>query len=144
VIDQFETYFNDIAIPKVLRNRIALIAEFYEITCLEPIADIFVTDYIADEEGRRFENAWFFAEHYVMEAKQFASQDDFDSMCFQLVNRWQVSKNDYDFVKAVPSSRMTLHFSMDRCNADLRAAQENCDYLRDIMMKYVVPFARLR
>jgi hypothetical protein len=122
--------------------RLEVIAAFYEDMCPEEISDIFITDFIAGEEGRKFESAWFFSAGYMMEAKTFVSQDIFDLVPTTPIVRWEVTKSDYDFVTATEASRISLHFVGPHINGTLRATRENCDFLRDLMLKYVVPNVR--
>jgi hypothetical protein len=107
----------------------------------EEIQDIFVTDYV-DAEGRRnYESLWLFTPSYVMEAKQFLSENNFDfTLLKDCVRLWRIKKRDYDFRKAEPESRMYLELSLAQGAACvLKASQENCDYLRDIFLKYILP-----
>jgi hypothetical protein len=135
----FDTYFDAIGLTKTFRERIKVINFFYEQLCPEVLQDVFVTDYVAEEEGRRFENVWFFSEHFIMEAKKFASQDDYDIVYAKPLERMAITKNDYDFVKATENSRMTVDWSTPRLKASLRASSENCDFLKALTVKYFLP-----
>jgi hypothetical protein len=139
VNDDFNTYLDAIGLARILRERVETISNFYEPLCPEPLADIFITDYVAEEEGRRFENLWFFSEHYMMEAKFFASQDSFDFAPIPHVLHWVITKSEYDFERAGATSRMTVSFNSPELSGVLRATAENCDYLRDILIKYFNP-----
>jgi hypothetical protein len=144
--EEFTQYFDAIGLAKAFRARVEEIHTFYEIAAVEPIEDVFITDYVVEEEGRRFENLWFFSPNYLMEAKQFASQDVFDLVPMRGpgVHRWEINKSDYDFQTATTKSRMTITFSGDGWQSgELRGSQENCDYLRDILLKYVFPRTKL-
>lgn len=76
-----------------------------------------------------------------MEAKQFIKKDDFDIT--PIKNRilyWRIEKQDYDFKKATEKSRLYLEFTLDTgISGEFKASKENCDYLRDIILKYVLP-----
>lgn len=143
--ERFEAYLAAIGVPQVLRDRIERdVLPFYESTCPEEIEDIFVTDFIADDEGRRFENLWLFSTSYFMEAKNFVSDDNFDLASIPTITHWRVTKHSYDLVTASAASRMTVDASsggagLSGLSMTFRAAQENCDYLRDTMRKYILP-----
>lgn len=91
-----------------------------------------------------FENLWFFTENYAMEAKQFPLQDNFDMLVFyKRITYWNIQKQDYDFKKATDKSRLYLHFKVDTLTeGSLKASKENCDYLKEIFLKYILPNLR--
>jgi len=138
---EFTKYLNDVGITKALHKRIETIYEFYSGICPDEIIDIFVTDYITKDKEREYESIWFFSEKYCMEAKQFIKNDDFDITPMQnRIYYWNIKINDYDFKKATEKSRLHLRFDMDTMiRAEFKAAKENCDYLRDIILKYIIP-----
>ena len=138
--EEFSVYLDSIAITKIARDRIETISEFYQQTCPEEINDIFVTDYLTEEGRREYENLWFFSNSFMMEAKRFLSTDDLDLTPIGEMLRWEVKKQEYDFKQATGRSRLFLSFDINGfVGAELKASQENCDYLRDIFFKYVVP-----
>jgi hypothetical protein len=126
----------------ILLDRIESIYEFYLEMCPDEITDIFVTDYIDSEGNREYENLWFFSDRYMMEAKGFAEgKDDFEIAPIKdRVVYFGIKKQDYDFKEATEKSRLYLVIKLDiRVGGDLKAAKENCDVLRDIILKYVKP-----
>ena len=139
---EFISYLKTIGITtETLHNRIQAIYDFYQGVCPEEISDIFVTDYIKEDGNREYENLWFFSPRTMMEAKGFVTKDDFDlTQVDKPPIYWGVQKQDYDFKKATDKSRLHLKFILEaRISADLKASKENCDTLRDIMLKYVAP-----
>ncbi len=139
--EKFTEYLNSIGIPEALNEKIEKIYEFYQEILPEEIKDIFVTDYMKKDGTREYENLWFFSEKYGMEAKQFIIKDDFDITPIQKhVCYWSIEKRDYDFKEAIDNSRLFLHFRLDnRIMGELKASKKNCDYLRDIIIKYIKP-----
>ena len=137
----FTKYLGSIGITKTFGERIETIQEFYREICPDEITDIFVTDYIKEDGAREYENLWFFSERYCMEAKQFLTKDNFDITPIQSrICYWSIQKQDYDFEKATEKSRLNVEIGMDtEIRGSLKASKENCDYLRDIIFKYVVP-----
>jgi len=139
--EEFIKYLESIGLTKTLCERIKTIYEFYRDTCPDEITGIFVTDYITEDGSREYENLWFFSKIYAMEAKQFIVKDDFDMT--PIKNRiiyWKIQKKDYDFKKATEKSRLYLEFGLDTGIAGVfKASKENCDYLKDIILKYVLP-----
>ena len=139
--EEFRKYLKSIGITAALREKIEASYEFYKETCPDEITGIFITDYIKEDRTREYENLWFFSEKYSMEAKQFITKDDFDITPMQKrVHYWTIQRQDYDFKKATEKSRLYLSFKLDTgIQGGLKAAKENCDYLRDIILKYVAP-----
>ena len=142
--EEFIKYLESIGITEALRKRIETIYEFYREICPSEITGISVTDYIKEDGAREYENLWFFSEKYCMEAKQFITKEDFDITPIQnRICRWAIQKKDYDFKKATEKSRLLLKFyfgvELGVLIGELKASKENCDYLKDIILKYVVP-----
>jgi hypothetical protein len=137
---EFIDYLKAIGITHVIIKRIDTIYNFYKGVCDEEIADIFVTDIFNVDGGREYENIWFFSQSYMMEAKQFTSEDDFDMTPMrEQINYWSVKMKDYNFQKATDKSRLYIEVSIDHgLSGDFKAAKENCDYLKDIFQKYVL------
>lgn len=143
--DEFVDYLGSIGVTTTAIKRITAIHNFYKLVCPEVITGIFVTDYI-DEEGRReYENLWFFSDSLVMEAKGFLTGDDFDTASVrENVKYWQVKKQDYDFHQATAASRISIHLRLESgglsaITVDLKASGNNCDYLRELHLKYFIP-----
>lgn len=140
---EFVDYLESIGIKAgSLFDQIESIYEFYSEMCPDEIEDIFVTDYIDSEGKGEYENMWFFSGRYLMEAKGFAAgKDDFDIAPIKdRVERCAIQKQDYDFKEATDKSRLHLLFNLDTgAIADFKASKENCDALRDIILKHVKP-----
>jgi len=139
--EEFTKYLESIGITKALCERIETIYKFYQERCPDEITGIFITDYMKEDGSREYENLWFFSEKFVMEAKQFITKDDFDlTPIKKRVFYWKMQKQDYDLKKATEKSRLYLEFSLDTgIRGVFKAAKENCDYLREIILKYVAP-----
>ncbi len=142
--EQFRDYLTSLAMGPPLVDRVASIHEFYAGICPDEIVSIMVTDVVAGDGQRILENLWFFSEAHCMEAKGFAASDNFDITPIKnRVHYVVVLKSDYDFKKADDKSRLHVQFNLDPGTAAImRAARQNCDYLRDIVKKHI--FANLK
>ena len=140
---EFAKYLEDIGVPNALIDRIDRIYLFYEgLSTAHQITDIFVTDYLDETKQRNYQNLWFFTDtYYCMEAKGFATQDNFDMMNVEArVSRWEITKQDYDFKKATALSRLAVSLSLTPGHSgNLNASMNNCDYLKTIFLKYFLP-----
>ena len=138
---EFIKYLESIDITKTHRERVETIYKFYQEICPDEITGIFITDYIKEDGSREYENLWLFSEKCCMEAKQFITKEDFDIIRIKKrVNIWNIQKHNYDFKKATDTSRLFLRVNFDfNVDGELKAAKDNCDYLRKIILKYVVP-----
>ena len=137
--EEFIKYFDSIGITNALRKRIETIYEFYDEICPDEITGIFITDYMKEDGSREYENLWLFSEKYSMEAKQFITKDDFDiTPIKKRIEYWNIQKHDYDFKKSTEKSRLHLIINIDiGIVGDFKASKENCDYLKEIILKYV-------
>ncbi len=140
---EFIDYLESIGIKSgILLDRIESIHRFYVEMCPDEIAGIFVTDYIDSDGKREYEDLWFFSGRYVMEAKGFAAgRDEFVIVPIKgRVAHFRIKKRDYDFKVATDKSRLHLIFRLDnKAIADLKASKENCDALRDTILKRIKP-----
>lgn len=138
---EFEEYLKSIGIStEVLLNRIESIYQFYVDVCPEEIKDIFVTEYIKEDGTREYESLWFFSDKYWTEAKQFIINDNFDMIPIENIIRWEIKKQDYDFKKAIEKSRLFLKVNITTfLLAEFKSSKENCDFLKEIFLKYVKP-----
>jgi len=139
---EFIEYLSSIGIPSGrLQNRIENIYNFYLDLLSADIQDIFVTDYLQDDGSRNYENLWFFSRNHCMEAKQFIKDDDFDIITMgKRIITWRIKKINYDFNNATSESRLNVVFILPHLRSGtLKASKENCDSLRDIFKKYIVP-----
>ena len=93
-------YLEAIEMPEPFRKRVFTGYEFYLKICAEKIIDVFVSDYLNEDETRQYENLSFFSETYCMEAKQFITKDDFDITPIVKMNYLRIQKNNYDFSKS--------------------------------------------
>lgn len=148
--EEFVVYLKAIGLTEVIINRIEEIYNFYETVLMkelrEEILDIFVTDYISKDGSRQYDNLWFFSKNYIMEAKSFISLDDLD-ICplAKEIKYLEIKSESYDFIKSNEKSRFYLMYGLEtRLNGNLRAAKENCDYLKNIYIKYMLPNLALK
>jgi hypothetical protein len=138
---EFEEYLGSISVPAALRGRIAIHYESFRFLCPEDITGIFVGDYITQEATRIYESLHFFSDSFVMEAKNFSVADHFDRALVVLPLRYFImNKQDYDFKKATDASRMYfLGYLPGDIRFEFKASKENCDFLRDLIHKYILP-----
>lgn len=138
--EDFVKYLESIGITECISKKIEMIYEYYKTIHPDEIADIFVTEYINEDGDRVYENLWFFSKIYCMEAKQFLTKDDFDITPIQSrIEYWNIQKQDYNIKKSTEKSRLFLKFQIDnKIRAEFKASKENCDYLWDIILRYVM------
>lgn len=134
-------YLVTIEMPEIFRKRVFAIYDFYHKICPEEITGVFVTDYLNEDGTRQYENLWFFSEKCLMEAKQFITKDDFDITPIKNIKSYiQIKKENYDFNKATEKSKINLtlgeRFALECL---IKASKENCDYLKEIILKYFIP-----
>jgi len=140
---KFTDYLESIGIKAgLLLDRIESIHRFYVEMCPDEIVDIFVTEYIDSDGKREYENLWFFSDRYIMDARGFAAGNN-DFLIAPIKGRvahFRIKKLNYDFKVATDKSRLHLIFqSNTAATANLKASKENCDALRDIILKYMMP-----
>lgn len=139
--EEFVEYLKSIGLTEPFLTRVETIYAFFDEICPDDIEDIFISDRTRQEK-RIYESVWFFSKKYTMEAKQFTQDvDDFDILPIKgRVAYCNIKKKKYDFAKATQESSALLKVKFDTgLYGNLRASQENCDRLKQIMEKYVLP-----
>jgi hypothetical protein len=137
--ESHDEYLDVLEMPEAIRERFHRALRFYEETAGMAVEFVHVTDRVDEEGNRLFENAWFFGGNYAMEAHDFVSKDDFDAAVVEAVAIWRVSVENYDFEKATAESRMFLTYNTGFTSGDLTATGGNCDSLRDVLQRFVIP-----
>lgn len=137
----FADYLAAVGLTGALVERAAHVLAFYERVYPSQIADIFVSEYVDKEGQRHYESLWAFAGDLMLEAKSFVTKDDFDAARLRgNVVYWRARVEHYDFENSESASRMTVDLNArEDVGGTLRASGENCDALRDIMVKYLAP-----
>jgi len=138
---EFIIYLEAIGITEALRERIEKIYEFCVGVCPGDIVDIFVDEYIKEDGTREYQGITFFSDKYTISARQFLTKDDFIlTPIKKKVLFSEIKKQDYDFKKAAEKSKLHLRIVLDTgIDGDFKASRENCDYLRGILLKYIIP-----
>jgi len=120
----------------ILKERVSLAYGVASQICPEEIEEIFVSDYIKDDGTREYESVWFFSKGYCIEAQNFITENSIDIVPIK-TNRLQIEIKDYDFKKATEKSRLRVLILLgETLEGEIKAAKENCDVLRDIIIKY--------
>lgn len=113
--------------------------KFYNTLYPDRIENIFVSEYIDGEGKRQYESLWIFTGNLAGEAKQFLTEDSFDST--PLKNRvvwWELKRTDFDGEKATDDSRMTIRVTFDTdIEGILKASGENCMQLQKIFNQHL-------
>lgn len=138
----FSDYITSIGITTTaLHERIADIYEFFNGIHPEEITDIFVDEYMKSDGAREYESITFFSKRFSMSASSFISADDFSVALIQKrIEYYSIKKENYDFKQATAESRFTIDaFLGGGTVVRLKASKDNCDYLKEIFLKYVIP-----
>jgi hypothetical protein len=143
---EFQSYLENIGIqPNApYYERIEAIIHFYENLGITTIEDIFISEYLDKEGNRIYESLWLFTPVSVMEAKNFLTEENFDCALYDdLIRYWVIKKKDYDFNTSSADSRITIYFKVSErgfggISGEIKASQNNCDYLINIFRKHVL------
>jgi hypothetical protein len=120
-------------------DKASLLESIYVKLSPEEILDIFVSESINPEGQKVPENLWFFSKSYMMEAHNFPSAVHIDFTPHASISYTVFDAQDYDFQTPQPSSRLTVQLRLNEIAGVLKASGENCNVLRDIGTKYLLP-----
>jgi len=140
--DDFKEYLDSLELSsEAIENNIENIFIYASKLCSEEILDIFVCDYIKEDNSRDYESLWLFSKSFVMEIRNFRSNIEYDIDVANLsdsISYFRTRIKDYDFIKASEKSRMSIDcMNFDTINFILKASRNNCDKLALIIEKYV-------
>jgi len=141
MIDWYADYMQSLGITQTIKERVDQLHEVYRAVCPEDITGIVISDFITEEGLREYESLWFFSASYIMEAKLFVTEDNFDMTPLKnAVTYWKVKKQDYDLSHAGEQSRLHLEIQLMRgITGYLKASRENCDHLWSVFVEYILP-----
>jgi hypothetical protein len=141
---EFVAYLDSLEATDQVLTRVETILNFYKDLCPEDILDIFISEYIKKDGNREYQSLWLFSKRFMMEAKNFLIQDDFDiAPINNFVTYGDIQKNEYDFNTTSEGSRLFFKFSItDVVNGELKASKGNCNFLKAIILKYFMPNMR--
>lgn len=136
----FVDYLNSVGVTSVLKEKINEFYEFYHFICPEEVEEIFITDNIKEDGERTYGKTCFFSENFYMDAHVFQKKDNFYMAPFKnQITSLSIEKKCYNFKKATENSRLAVFVNFQGEEKWLSAIKNNCDYLRNIMVKYFVP-----
>jgi hypothetical protein len=143
-------YLASIGLGQPLIDRAYAHYRFMQRICPEPIEDIFVSEYTAEDGHREYESLWFASATYVMEAHQFVSGDTSDIVSLVGgISRLIFERQSYQFEAATDSSRLTVQVDFDfgartgGVSGILKASGSNCEKLKEFVEAHFLPnFAR--
>jgi hypothetical protein len=136
--DSFSAYLAEIGMNDLLMERVSTLRDLYAAIQVEELSDIFVNETLTAEGDPIFDSVWFFTSSYAMES--LLSGDTFDSVRIDRIVRWEITLSDYDWKEANESSRLSISLTFpEGITGSLRATHKNCDYLRDLFVRWIVP-----
>lgn len=139
--DSLVAYLSSIGSPAALQERATSLLSLYESLGVEP-SGFFLSEYRQEDGSRIHESLWLFTDDLAMEAKLPAAGDErFDFVPLaRALRHLVIETKDYDLKKASEASRMHVQLWLDGQRVgELRASAENCDLLREVVGKYLLP-----
>lgn len=139
---EFESYLNSIELSsETIIKNVERLYQYASKLCPEEIKDMFVSDFIKENGSREYENLWFFSQNYMMEARNFRNDREYDidiAKYSEWISYYRTQLKDYDLVSASSESRMSLQFiNNDNTTFMLKASRGNCDKLISVIENYV-------
>lgn len=140
-MEKFDKYLEKVGITtRVLSDRVRFLYDIASKMCPEEIEQLFIEDSIKKDNTRAYGSLWFFSKGFMLEAHNFEMEYDIDIMAIKVI-RVELKLNHYNLKEAGEKSRLSVYinFLLGDIIGELKAANENCDVLRDIAFKYIMP-----
>jgi hypothetical protein len=141
--EEFDSYLKTLGMTAPLLTRVESILSFYQTILKKAVSDIYVSEYVNQENVRTFESVYLFGPDWLGEAKSFVNEDDFDFVIIpKPPSYWQLKKKDFEPGKSDEKSRMFLDVKLtgtggfSSIGAAFKASATNCDKLFAIFTKY--------
>ena len=141
---EFDEYLISIGIGEGLKTKIDAIYQHYQKIFAhilnEEINDIFVGEFIQQDNTRVYEEVVFFSDNFMTTSTLFSKKDNFDIGRLKIIERVEIEYQDYDLQKATEKSRLLFRFHVDGLHGgENKASKENCDKLYSLYSKYIIP-----
>lgn len=138
---KFSDYLKEVGINGQFLKRVDGIISFYSSIYTDSIQEIFVSEYRTQNGKREYESFWLFTSKFACEAKQFLTEDNFDTTPIaKKIKYWELKKTKYDLNTSTDESRMVVEFLMGtEISGSLKASKKNCEHLYKIFKEFIVP-----
>lgn len=138
---EFEAYIRDLEASDVLVEKIDKIMTDFFVFLIEEPDTVFITDYFDNEGKRHLENLWFISQEFAVECKSIETTENWDVVRIpERILRIDIKKHNYDMKIAEKDSRLSVNvFLAADLTCGYKAAAENCNVLREILVKYFFP-----
>ncbi len=125
-------------------QRVKKIFREGQFLCLEPLRDIFISNYKETDGKTQFKDLWLFSDNSVIEALNFSRQESFTldiSIFSNNIHTVSIETHNYNFSQKVKGdSRLHIVFyTLSGFSCDHISAGPNCDVLKSIYVKYIKP-----
>ncbi len=129
-----------------LRDQLESFTETAASICPENIERAFISTKRNDRGNIDFERLWFFSRRYSLSILNWQSSDKPEIYLVPLNIQWLKTQSSfYDFHKASPSSILDVDVKFKDYHLGyiehitFSAVAENCDELKDVLIKYLKP-----
>lgn len=138
---KIKKYLKDIGITEPLRKRIEDVHSHIQRIFPCKVKDIFITDYIKEDETHIYEHLDFYTDKFTITARDFIERIDISiGTAKRKVTLMNFKTKDYDFEKASDSSRLNVLclYNIPHVRGAFKATGRNCDYLMKHIREYVL------
>jgi len=140
--EEIENYLTAIGVTTTsIKQKIDYFIKICHLICQEEIIDIFIDDYLTEDGTKKYSGITLFTKNFILGAENFLDKDEI--YCARSDNKicyLSIDMKDYDFCKATEKSRINIQIYRETGGEGFyKASKENCDYLRDIYFKYILP-----
>jgi len=130
-------------IQKTIQNHL----NFSRKLCPDDIKDtssMFISEDGNAKGAEAFKDLWLFYGEYCFLVKDFKINDQIELISLRnTIMRCELQRQDYDFNVADGNSRLSLTCYLESgLILNMKATQINCDYLKDIYKKHIIPNLR--
>ena len=143
---KFQLYLKKIGVTPSIQVRV----EYFHYLCCNmlfgKLSDIFIDDYLNEERTRKYLDLTFFSQHFHFAIPNFLTDDKIYVVYNQnWIDHIAIKVDNYDFKKANDKSLMIIQIFEDLNPIGFyKASQNNCEYLVQILRKYMQPSLRKR
>lgn len=144
MIPKFQKYLKDIGVTKPIQDKV----EHFYCLCRDmhfgKLFDIFIDDYLTEDRTRKYMDLSFFSQKFNFSVPHFLTEDKIHIATHQVwCDHIAIKVDNYDFKKANDKSLMIVQiFREINPTGFYKASQKNCEYLVQILKKYIQPSLR--
>ncbi|MEL4391006.1 hypothetical protein [Shewanella xiamenensis] len=138
--EKIDLYLGILPLTHAVRERVKTVIACNQMIMDDEILDVFINDMKNSEGGKEYSSLWIFTKLFIIECKNFLSENDFDIVPYvHNVKYSSVKSIDFDFVNVTDKSSMIVNCLLNTVSCTFIATDKNCSELFRLYKEHIIP-----